>query len=104
MNNFPKLVYKNKAHQEKLPEEPTPKQREYSEKVAHEKLEKIMNPRFRQFSVRYMNIGEYRDILEAGTGITGGEVILGVHRLRTTDEMSFSEFRLQAPDLISQTD
>jgi len=64
MDKFSRLVYKDKEYQERRPEEPTLEQLQYSEKVAKEKLEKIMDSRFKVFAVRYMNIEEYRLMLE----------------------------------------
>lgn len=37
---------------------------EYSKEVAQGKLTKILNPDFTEFSIRYANIEEYRDLLE----------------------------------------
>lgn len=66
MENFKKLVYKNPELQNNEEKQFSPEQLEYSEKIAKEKLEKILDPNFSDFAVRYMNIEEYKQILETG--------------------------------------
>ena len=90
MEIFPKLVYKDKEFQESRPQEPTPEQLEYSEKVAREKLERIMDPKFQNFAVRYMNIEEYAVLLRGEE--PRGEVILG----GGTYKRSFTEYKEDA--------
>ncbi|MEK7609492.1 MAG: hypothetical protein AAB470_00010 [Patescibacteria group bacterium] len=63
MEDFRKLVYKDPELQSKNEEVSTPEQVERSEAVAREKLEKISNPDFKAFSVRYVNaVCKYRRI------------------------------------------
>lgn len=74
MKNFRELVYKNPELQSKNEQEFAPEQLKISETTAREKLDKISDPDFKDFSVRYVNIEEYRHILE--TGELQGQVIL----------------------------
>ncbi len=74
-----KLIFKEKVHKD-VEQEPSPEKAEYSEKVAQEKLARIVSPAYTDFSVRFVNIGEYRHMLE--TGEMGGrgdkEVLYGL--------------------------
>jgi len=63
---FENTAYKTEGYREKRPEEPSPEVLSYSEKVAEKKIKKVEKPGFKEFSVRYVNIGEYRDMLETG--------------------------------------
>ncbi|MEK7464076.1 MAG: hypothetical protein AAB610_03085 [Patescibacteria group bacterium] len=74
MEDFKKLVYKDPVLQVEDMKSSSPEEIEYSESVAYWKLSKIENPEFRDFSVRYVNLEEYKRILE--TGEFDGQVIL----------------------------
>jgi len=74
MEDFKKLVYKDPALQVEGVKLFSSEEIEYSESVAREKLSKIENPEFKDFSVRYVNLEEYKRILE--TGEFDGQVIL----------------------------
>lgn len=74
--NFREILYKNPDYQKPPENEPSAEALALSERVAKEKLAKLNDPAFRRFSVRYMNIEEYRQMVEEGKfgGSGGGEV------------------------------
>lgn len=74
MENFRKLIYKTPELQNLDNPEYSKETLEYSEKVAKEKLDKIFEKSFNEFSIRYINIEEYKQILQ--TADLSGEVIL----------------------------
>lgn len=86
MENFEKHIYKNPDWQNGDKKEFTPEQCEYSEKMADEKLKKIIEPGFRDFAVRYMNIEEYKTLVE--TGKLSGEFTIGDKILRQGSDFS----------------
>lgn len=85
--NFEKLAYKIKDHRERRPQDPTPEQLTYAERVAREKLEKIRDPKFKEFSIRYVNLTEYREMLETGEfgGHGAKEVLLYGNQTKSKD-------------------
>ncbi|MEX2369168.1 MAG: hypothetical protein WD552_02115 [Candidatus Paceibacterota bacterium] len=66
IENFKQHIYRDPEKKKEGDPEYTQEQLEQAEKVATEKLEKILDPEFVDYSVRYMNIGEYNDILKSG--------------------------------------
>jgi hypothetical protein len=64
MENFGKHIYKKPEWQNGNERNTAFEQLEHSEKIANEKLEKILAPDFKNFAVRYMNIEEYRELIE----------------------------------------
>lgn len=74
MENFKKQIYKKPEWRNEEQKSVNIENLEYSEKIANEKLEKILKPGFRGFGIRYMNIGEYRNLME--TGKLSGEFTL----------------------------
>jgi hypothetical protein len=90
MENFLKQIYKKAEWQNKAKQETNLEDLEYSEKIAKEKLEKIMSPGFRDFGIRYMNIEEYRNLIE--TGKLSGEFTLFNKYYNQEVVGDFSEF------------
>lgn len=86
MKNFEQHIYKNPDWQIGGKKEFTLEQCEYSEKIADEKLKKILEPGFRDFAVRYMNIEEYRTLVE--TGKLSGEFTVCDKSLRQGSDFS----------------
>ena len=74
MENFKKLIYKTPDSQIKKSGEINQETLEDSERIAQEKLKKILGENFNEFSIRYVNIEEYKQILQ--TAELSGEVIL----------------------------
>lgn len=74
MENFKKQIYKKPEWQNEEQKNVNAENLEYSEKIANGKLDKIMKTGFRNFGIRYMNIEEYRNLIE--TGKLSGEFIL----------------------------
>lgn len=64
MDEFPKQVYRKSEYQNQRPKEPTPEREVYSEKVAREKLVRVMDPEYKDFAIRYVNLEVYREMLE----------------------------------------
>lgn len=88
MENFGKYIYKKAEYQISNKEDITNEQLEYSEKIANEKLEKIIAPNFKKFAVRYMNIEEYQELIKNGK--ISGEFIIADSLY--DEPKSFSEF------------
>lgn len=74
MENFRKIVYKTPDLQAKKDNELNQETLENSERIAQKKLKKILEKNFNEFSIRYINIEEYKQILQ--TIDLSGEVIL----------------------------
>jgi len=64
--DFRKILYSNPEYQETSPEEVDPETFAHSQQVASEKLARLSDPSFRRFAIRFMNIGEYRRMIEEG--------------------------------------
>jgi hypothetical protein len=77
MENFPHLAYKKPEYQNTRPEKPSQEKLRESLVIAQGKLAKITTPDFRDFSVRFMNLEEYRMMVEEGKfgGDVFGEVV-----------------------------
>jgi hypothetical protein len=90
MEGFKKQIYKKPEWQNEEQKDVNPENLEYSEKIANEKLEKILKPGFRGFGIRYMNIEEYRNLIE--TGKLSGEFTLFDKYWSSYKERDFSEF------------
>ena len=91
MENFPK--YPNPPQVPKPPEQ-TPsvdeKLKSDIEKIAAQKLQKILDPNFKHFTVRFVHIAEYEEIMR--TGAVGKEREVFIH----ADDESFSEYAKSA--------
>jgi len=111
--NFRKLIYKVPDFQDKEKKEYTKEQLEYSEKIAKDKLKKILDQKFNEFSIRYVNIEEYKKLLEFPK--FQGEVILhgslsrpfgdfDISSQNAPDTRSFNEFvkKLSKPETINE--
>lgn len=94
MENFKKLIHKNPELQNTESKEFSAEQLEYSENIAKEKLAKILESGFRNFGIRYMNLEEYRTIIE--TGKLSGEFSL-FDKIYKKD-IDFSKFLTQFND------
>lgn len=88
MENFSRQIYKKQEWQNGEKKDTNIEALKYSEKTAKGKLAKIMKPGFKDFAVRYMNLEEYRELIENGN--LSGEFILSDKLFGYPD--SFSEF------------
>ena len=96
MESFRKMAYKKAEYQDQAPPAPTPEALAFSEKVAQEKLAKILDPAFDDFSVRYVNLEEYRALLEnkefGGRGEGWGNMEVSGHGKDAKNKETFIEF------------
>lgn len=66
MESFERHVYKKTSYREPLEKEVDSESIGHSIEIAKRKLESILSPDFKDYAVRFMNIEEYRQLIEDG--------------------------------------
>ena len=74
MEGFRKMIYKKPEWHTSTDDSSDPEVEKVSEDVARQKLERVYDPELDSYAVRYMNIAQYREMLESGKLV--GEFIL----------------------------